>query len=188
MRKNLLPISITNFLENVRKNLANEELKKGISVLLDKLYFIWIYLFIVAAFLKLFILLKEPDYESVISFGEKGTILIATLALLTFSYASVLDYPEKKAIRKSGKYFLNSVLNFVIGLIFSIGFREALTEPSSNTFGLPDFVIVIPLIIAMFALFFIGLGMLILSAFYLTKGITGLIKSLKNETFDKVVE
>ncbi|MFA4934735.1 MAG: hypothetical protein WC568_02750 [Candidatus Methanoperedens sp.] len=166
------------------------ELKRGISDSLYRYYFFMIGLFIAIAFLKLFLLLapKEPDYESIISFGEKGTILIATLALLTFTYASVLDYPEKEAVRKSGEYFLNSVLNFVIGLIFSIGFRDVLTRPPSNTFGLPDFVIVLPFIIAMFAFFFIGLAMLILSAFYLAKGIAGLIKSLKCEKFDRVVE
>ena len=187
MRKHRLPISITNFLKNVRKNPANEEFKKEIIYILYRYYFILIYFFITIAFLKLFILLKEPDYESVIYFGERGTILIATFALLTFAYASVLDYPEKEAVRKSGEYFLKSVLNFVIGLIFLIGFRDVLTRPPSNTFDLPDFVIVLPFYIAMFVLLFSGLAMLILSASYLTKGIIGLTKTLKNEQSDKVV-
>lgn len=187
MPKHLLPISITNFLKNVRKNPANEKLKTEIIEILYRYYFILIGLFIAIAFLKLFLLLKEPDYEYILYFGERGTILIATLALLTFAYASVLDYPEKEAVRKSGKYFLKSVLNFVIGLIFSIGFRDVLTRPPSNTFDLPDFVIVFPFYIAVFVLLFSGLAMLILSAFYLTKGITGLTKSLKDESSDKVV-
>lgn len=191
MRKNLLPLSITNFLKTKTYSDMIVKLKKDISDSLDRYYFIMIGFFIAIAFLKLFLLLapnKEPDYESIISFGERGTILIATLALLTFTYASVLDYPEKEAVRKSGEYFLNSVLNFVIGLMFSIAFRDALTKPPSNTFGLPDFVIVLPFIIAMFAFFFIGLAMLILSAFYLAKGIADLIKSLKSEKFNRVVE
>ena len=141
-------------------------------------YFTIVYSFIIAAFFKLFIMIAsdEPDYNSIISFGERGTILIATLAVLTFTYAAVLGYPKKDAIIEIGKYFFKSVLNFVIGIIFSIGFKEALTN-QSNMFGLPDGVYSYTIIVG-FVLFFSGLVMLILSAFYLANGITRLMKSL----------
>jgi hypothetical protein len=191
MRKNLLPLSITNFLKTYSDEIA--KLKRGISDSLYRTYFLLILLFIATAFMKLFLLLapnKEPDYESIISFGERGTILIATVAVLTFTYALTFDNntEKKEAVRKSGEYFLNSVLNFVIGLIFSIAYRDSLYKPPSITFGLPVFVIAFLYIIGMLVLFFGGLAMLILSAIYLTKGLIGLIKSLKNEKSDKVVK
>ncbi|MCX9024525.1 MAG: hypothetical protein OIN85_00350 [Candidatus Methanoperedens sp.] len=191
MRKNLLPLSITNFSKTHSDEIA--KLKRDISDSLYMGYFLMILLFIAEAFIKLFLLLnpnKEPDYESIISFGERGTILIATLALLTFTYALALDNntEKKEAVRKSGEYFLKSVLNFVIGLLFLIGFRDILTKPPSNTFGLPDFVIASPFFIGMLVLIFGGLAMLILSALYLAQGLIGLIKSLKNEKPDKVVK
>ncbi len=177
--QNLLPLSIIHFLKNFRKY-SGPKLKDEISFQLYKYYFIIIYFVIVIAFIKLFTLLvpKEQNLEPIISYGEKITILIATLALLTFTYASVLEHPEKKAVRKSGEYFLKSVLTFVSGMIFLLGLRDALFNPS-NGFGLPGILFIISLIIT-FILFFSGFAMLILSAYFLAKGITDLIKSLKN--------
>ena len=89
---------------------------------------------IALAFMKLFLLFKEPNYNDIINYGERGTILIATLAILTFTYAVTFESPEKEAVREIGKNFFKSVLNFVVGLIFLIGFREPLFNPLESRF------------------------------------------------------
>ncbi len=43
-------------------------------------------LFIVIEFIRLFLLLKEHDYDKIIDYGQKITVLIGALAALTFSY------------------------------------------------------------------------------------------------------
>ena len=131
---------------------------------------------IALAFMKLFLLFKEPNYNDIINYGERGTILIGALAGLTFSYAGACEYMERKAIRKIGERFLKSFLYFVIGLIFLIGFREPLFNPSRLSI-FPEFLDILSLII-IFILFFTGFGMLIMSAYYLGVGIYELTKSL----------
>ena len=152
-------------------------LRKDIINILNMYYRITICFFIAIAFIKLFSLFAEPpNYTDIINYGERGTILIATLAILTFTYAVALDSPEKEAVREIGKKFLNSFLYFVIGLIFSIGLRDAVTNPSG--FSIFPAILVILSMVIMIILFFTGLAMLIISAVYLGTGIYELTKSL----------
>ena len=120
---------------------------------------------------------NNPDFNNIIKFGEKGIILMATISILTFTYAMTLEYPKKNVVVNSGKCFLKSVLYFIIGMILLIGFRKKLDNPSTNKLGLPEFVFDIE-IISMLILFFIGFVILLISAYSFAKGITDLLNSL----------
>lgn len=180
-----LKVSIISFFkkESYQKDSLIVELIDKIRLWLNAYYFMILFFFTALAFLKLFILIvsKEPDYTSIISYGEKGTILIATLVILTFTYATTLEYPEKSIVIKSGKYFLKSALNFAVGIIFLIGFKDSLINPT-NVLGLPDILFVFSKVLV-FLFFLSGLGMLILSAFFLVLGLMDLLKSLQNKTY-----
>ena len=186
MRKHRLSSSIKSiskkyrFIKNSKAiSLEISKTRDNVKRWLSYYYFAIVYLLIIAAFLKLSIMVasNEPDYEYIISFGERCTILIATLSVLTFTYAAVLEDPKKDVTIQTGKYFFRAVLNFVIGIIFLIGFRDVLTN-QSNMFGLPDSVYKFTIVMTI-VLFFSGFVMLILSAYYLAFGITRLMKSLR---------
>lgn len=174
----------------LKKELFKEDstimrLVKNLKDWLDKYHFIIIYIIILISFMKLFLLIfsKEPDFQSIVSYGERGTILISTLAILTFTYALCLEYAERYSVIKSGKYFLKSVLNFALGIIFSIGFRDSVINPT-NIFGLPTIIFVFTIII-IYIFFFSGLSMLLLSAYFLVIGLRDLSKSLQNKTYSE---
>ncbi len=184
---NLILNNKTRYIENIiiDFNKKIEKLNYSISPETEKLksrlrkcYFIIIYMLICSAMLYLFSLMasNNPDFDNIIKFGEKGIILIATISILTFTYAMTLEYPKKKVVVNSGRHFLKSVLYFIIGMILLIGFRKKLDNPS-NKLGLPEFVIDFG-IICDFILFFIGFIILLISAYSFAKGITDLLKSL----------
>lgn len=135
MQKHLPSFSITDFKKRHHKII---KLMNATAYVFNMYFFIILYLFIAIAMADIFLLIisPNPDFNSIVSTGERGTILIATVAVLTLTYAAASEFPEKNGILKSGKYFFKSVLTFVIGMIFSIGFRKALINPS-NEFGLP---------------------------------------------------
>ncbi len=166
MHKQLVPLSISNSLKNFIKKILSI-----IKILTKFYYFSIIVIFIFIAFLKLLQLIfsKEPDYQLIISYGERGTILIATLVVLTFTYALALENPKKNNVIMSGEHFLKSLLSFVIGIIFSMGIRTA--EYQSSSLGL-------------YFLFLNGFVMLFLSAIYLTNGLFDLLKSIYSDYFD----
>lgn len=161
----------------------NDFRKDTINIL--KMYYRFIICFFIAiAFIRLFLLLQEYNYDKIIAYGEKVTILIGALAALTFSYANTFENPEKKDVREIGERFLISFLYFVIGLIFSIGFREGLRNPSGLSI-FPDILAFLSYII-MFILFLTGFVMLLISAVYLGIGIDDLTKwLLKNMKYEK---
>lgn len=115
----------------------------------------------------------KRDYNFIISTAINGIILSATLALLTFTYALVLNYPEKKNIITIGKKFLNATLNFILGIIF-LGLFALSLEKYENRFNLPDFIIDSSLLI----LFFIGLFAFVMSVYYFSFGIGDLLKKI----------
>ncbi len=159
------------------KYLISPEIKK-LNSDLRKSYFIVIYLFIGLAMLYLssLIVTHNPDFDYVIEIGEKVIILIATISILTFTYALTLEYPKKEVVLNSGKYFFKSVLDFIMGMILLIGFRKYLDNPS-NKLGLPEFVFDIVINSGIIFLF-IGFIILLISAYYFAKGIRDLSKSL----------
>ncbi|MGB8216021.1 MAG: hypothetical protein WCE94_01865 [Candidatus Methanoperedens sp.] len=140
-----------------------------------------LYLGIFVVFAVIYILLSivspTPNYDEIIKNGERGAIFLISMAGLTFTYAAALDGSGKKDITKNGKYFLKSVLYFVIGMIFSLEFRQsigrqALTNPApTSDFNL--FLIFLPL--------FIGFAIIFSSGYFFVKGVTGLLKSLRIE-------
>ncbi|MCZ7400912.1 MAG: hypothetical protein O8C61_01670 [Candidatus Methanoperedens sp.] len=147
--------------------------------ILKKYYRFIICFFITIAFIKLFLLLQEYNYSEIIAYGEKVTILIGALAGLTFAYAATFEdteSTERKAVREIGERFLKSFLYFIIGLVFSIGFRDATSKPSGLSI-FPDILVLLSLIV-MIILFFIGFALLIVSAVYLGIGIDDLTKRL----------
>ena len=159
------------------KYLISPETEK-LKSLLRTCYFIIIYLFIGSAVLYIFSLIAthNPNFKNIIETGERVSILIATISILTFTYALTLEYPKKKVVVNSGKHFFKSVLNFIMSMILLIGIRKNLDNPP-NTFGLPEFVIDME-IISTLILFFVGFVILLISAYFFAKGIRDLSKSL----------
>lgn len=141
-------------------------------------FFIIIYLLIGFAMLYFFSLLapNNPEFKNFIPIGEKVIILIATISILTFTYALTLEYPMKEVVANIGKYFFKSVLHFIIGMILLIGLRNNLDNPTNN-FGLPEFVFDISTVFTSI-LFLSGFVLLLISAYYFAKGLTDLLKSL----------
>lgn len=120
--------------------------------------------------------MKEYDYERIIDYGQKVAVLIIALAALTFSYTNTFESPEREPIRETGKRFLKSFLYFVVGLIFSVGFRDAMSKPYDSSI-FPDVLVLLSLIV-MLILFLTGFAMLIISAVYLGIGIDELTKQV----------
>lgn len=75
---------------------------------------------------------NNPNFNYFFPIGEKVIILIATISILTFTYALTLEYPKKEVVANSGKYFFKSVLYFIIGMILLIGLRNNLNNPTNN--------------------------------------------------------
>jgi nitric oxide reductase large subunit len=115
------------------KYLISPEIKK-LKLRLRKCYFIIIYSLIGFAMLYFFSLLapNNPNFNYFFPIGEKVIILIATISILTFTYALTLEYPKKEVVANSGKYFFKSVLYFIIGMILLIGLRNNLNNPTNN--------------------------------------------------------
>ena len=174
-----IEIIITDFNKKIEifKYLISPEIKKLESDL-RKYYFILIYFFIGFAMLYFFSLLgpNNPEFDNFIPIGEKVIILIATISILTFTYALTLEYPKKEVVANIGKYFFKSVLHFIIGMILLIGLRNNLDNPTNN-FGLPEFVFDISTVFTLI-LFLSGFVLLLISAYSFAKGITDLLKSL----------
>lgn len=145
-------------------------------------FFIIMYLFIVVAVVKIISLILSPptpDFKDSIDIGERGALFLAVITGLVFTYADALDTSKKNDIIKSGESFFKSFLIFVIGMIFSIGLRSALINPT-NPLGLPDIVLSFGGI-ATLLLLFISLATIIVSGWFFAIGITGLLTSFRRE-------
>ena len=148
------------------------------------IYFIIIYTIILfflvfaVAYLAIRLISLDENVAQVISIGKEGILLIATISVLTFTYALASEYPERRNIIVAGKLFFKSILNFTIGLIFLTGFSQILNNPV-NRFNLPEsifnFVVSINII-----LFLLGYVVLLISVIYFARGIDILLKSLHN--------
>ena len=151
-----------------------------ISIIYFKIIYIVILIFLVVTVAYLALMLTSPDknVDQVISIGKEGILLIATISVLTFTYALASEYPERRNIIIAGKSFFKSVLNFTIGLIFLTGFSQILNNPV-NRLNFPEsifnFVISINII-----LFLLGYVVLLISVIYFARGIDILLKSLHN--------
>jgi uncharacterized protein YacL len=170
---------ISDFNKKIEKlNYSISPETKKLKSHLRKCYFIIIYFLIGFAMLYFFSLLgpNNPEFNNFIPIGEKVIILIATISILTFTYALTLEYPKKEVVANSGKYFFKSVLYFIIGMILLIGLRNNLDNPTNN-FGLPEFVFNISTVFTLI-LFLSGFVLLLISAYSFAKGITDLLKSL----------
>ena len=157
-----------------------KETANKISISYFTIIYTIILIFLIVAVTYLVIMLINPDknVDQVISIGKEGILLIATISVLTFTYALASEYPERRNIIVAGKLFFKSVLNFTIGLIFLTGFSQILNNPV-NTFNLPEsifnFVISINII-----LFLLGEVILLISVVYFAIGIDILLRSLHN--------
>ena len=157
-----------------------KEIANKISISYFTIIYIIVLFFLIFAFAYLAIMLISSDknVDQVISIGKEGILLIATISVLTFTYALASEYPERRNIVVAGKLFFKSVLNFTIGLIFLTGFSQILNNPV-NRFNFPDsifnFVISINII-----LFLLGYVVFLMSVIYFARGIDILLKSLHN--------
>lgn len=139
------------------------------------------YLFAVVAILQIFLLIlpSTPNFNELINIGERGALFLAVITGLVFTYADALDSSKKNDIIKSGESLFKSFLIFVIGMIFSIGLRKSLMNPT-NALGLPELVLYFA-DIAMLLLFIISLLTIIVSGYFFAIGMTGLLASLRGE-------
>lgn len=189
MRKYLPSLSLTDFniyfseKSTIKTKLTS--IKDTIEDMIKNTYYsiirniIFAVLLITLAYLLIGFFSNELKSEDILNITQSGAIVTATLALLTFSYASVLTEKnnEKEDLTEIGKYFLKSTLNFIIGMMFLIG--TGFSKPKTNTFGIPEtvynfFNIYVPILI-----FFIAIMALIFSIVYFTKGILNFLKFLK---------
>ena len=108
----------------------------------EDIYYYLIY-FIVYIFLSVGVIILairtmfRDNFEELIEIAQMGAILTATLAMLTFTYATTFDYNvktigDKKNLIHAGKYFYKSCLNFIIGIILITGFGEAFIHSIEN--------------------------------------------------------
>lgn len=123
-------------LEKLKKNKKTfEKIKNLIFNIFYVIINLTIYFALSVAIVSLFIEIVSPtrDVKTIISIAEEGTIITATLALLTFTYALAIESKESKDdIIKIGKYFLRSTLYFIVGIIFLTWFGEIITKTSIN--------------------------------------------------------
>jgi len=188
MRKYLPSLSLTDFnryfseKSTIKTKLTS--VKDKIEDMIKNTYYsiirniIFVVLLITLAYLLVGFFSKELKIEDLYNITQSGAIITATLALLTFSYASVLTEKnnEKKDLTEIGIYFLKSTLNFIIGMMFLIG--AGFSKPQTNTFGIPDTVYNIIDSYVPILLFFLAIMALIFSIVYFTKGILTFIKFL----------
>ncbi len=147
-------------------------------------FFLIVYLFAVVAVFKVILLIVSvkpptPDFKESIDIGERGALFLAVITGLVFTYADALDSSKKKDIIKSGEAFFKSFLTFIIGMIFSIGLRSALMNPT-NPLGLSESFLYVAGI-ATFLLFLIALITILISGAYFAIGITGLLAAFRQE-------
>ncbi len=158
------------------------KVKTFIGIVLSKIifqlkeYYIYIsYLllanFLIIALIYLVIEIASPSRNSdfIISTAIEGVIVSATLTVLTFTYALILDYPERVRIIKTGKIFLFSTLNFIIGLIY-INISVEISHTTSFIEFLDEYIA--------FFLLIIGLVLLMISAISFAVGISRLLQNL----------
>jgi hypothetical protein len=136
----------------------------------------WFLIFIIISFIT-GIFLPTRDYNFIISGAINGTILSATLALLTFTYALVLDYPKRAYIINVGEFFLKATLNFMLGIIF-IGLFALVLNKADTMPPLPEFINNFMLSLTLFILFFIGIIALVMSVYFFSIGIASLLKKI----------
>lgn len=117
------------------------------------------------------------DYNFLISGAINGIILSATLALLTFTYALVLNYPKRAYFINVGESFLKATLNFILGIIF-IGLFALMLNRTDNILHLPEFINNFILASTLLIVFFIGLGALVMSVSFFSIGIGNLLKKI----------
>ena len=112
---------------------------------------------------------SNPNYQYIINFAINGTIVSATLALLTFTYALVLEPPIKSEIIKIGEKFLMSTLLFIIGFIFLNSAKGILNNAETSISpDLVRFSIILLLLVG-------GILIQIASACYFAIGISKLL-------------
>ncbi len=101
---------------------------------------------------------------------------------MAFTYALVLEYPERKYILNAGRYFLISTLTFIIGIIFLGELKEEINNRAFIIIFysgyLPQSIINSQISFNNSAVLFIGLILFGLSAIYFALGVTGLLKKL----------
>ena len=85
---------IKTFFSKIKKS----HIVDDIIVFLYRAQLIAIYLLVAFANVMLLIKILSPDesFDSVIPYVEKTAILIATIAILTFTYSMTSEYPKKK--------------------------------------------------------------------------------------------
>lgn len=168
-------------LRNFKNRFVNYGLIARLTSNIKSNFFIIMYVFIFSAVLNIIILILSPtpDFKELINIGERGTLFLVAIAGLTFTYGDAVETSKKKGIIKTGEYFFNSFLTFVIGMIFSIGFRKATINPI-NTFSLPEDVFFLTNSL-MFLLLTIALAIIITSAYFFATGMTGLLESFRQE-------
>ncbi len=160
------------------KHQATVELKKELNRRFEISFSMLMNVFVFLAIVKIFVLIysSNPDFYYIIDIGEKATLFVVAVTGLAFTYAAALDYPKKERIIESGEYFLRSFLTFVIGMVFSIGIKQALMSPSNSSYFPGPLAVVA--VFGLFLFFIISLVLLIVSGYFFVKGTRLLLRSV----------
>ena len=129
-------------------------------------------LFLVSNFDKVKYIFSNP--ESNIPIVISILVGSATLTILTFNYASVLNYPNNVKVTKIGKLLLISTLLFMIGIVFI----AVSMETTINLFRLPENIFNIMGGISFLVLYLTGFFSLMISGIFFSMGIARLLHHL----------
>lgn len=143
---------------------------------LKKKYIMFVYcilfLFLFSNFDKVKDIFSNP--ESNIKIVISILVGSATLTILTFNYAVVLDFPNKVKVTKIGKLLLISTLLFMIGIVFI----AVSMETTINLFGLEENIFNIIDGISFLVLYLTGFFSLSFSCMFFSMGIARLLDHL----------
>ncbi|MCK5490553.1 MAG: hypothetical protein KAI67_01795 [Candidatus Pacebacteria bacterium] len=160
---------IFDFIKKYHRILKKISLKK--QFILFIFFLICITLFSQLIFLSFKI---KSNLDLGLSIAYYGILGSASLTVLTFTYALVLDYPERIKVISSGKNFFTSTLFFMIGIVCFI----ITSGEQNNILNIPE--IIFDLFNSLTSLFLILLGVILLyaSSIYFALGIAGLLNNL----------
>ena len=165
-----------NFISKKKKDLFVSELRKSLRT--NYIVFAYFIAGIFAIIKILFLtanIFKDPKFYIPIAISV--FISSITLAVVTFNYAAVLDYPKKNRVVRIGAILFLSPLNLIFGIIFIALSREEAT----NIFNLPEFWFDSLIFFTSGLLLILGGISLIFSAACFAAGITLLLDHLMKE-------
>jgi hypothetical protein len=158
-----------------------EKIRSFVYSIISEILFIILFIFAIY----LIPPLLNREYEFVLRVAEFAIIGSGTLAILTFTYAAAIEHGNDKekhdAVILSGEDLLKSTLTFIIGIGFlpTVGLLFKNPSQLSKYFGMFSASYDALGIIVAIIILVIGESSLLVSAYFLSKGIVKLGEVLK---------